>query len=95
VVVAEFRRAGRRTADSLARAREAVISAVAAEHAVRLAELHLGPPGTVATTTSGKVRRGATRQAYETGTLKSLSPAQPAAARPAPGVRAESGGNSQ
>lgn len=44
----------------LAEAREAVLSAVAAEHTVRLSALQPGPPGTVFTTTSGKVRRGAT-----------------------------------
>ena len=94
VVVAEFRRAGRRTADCLARAREAVIRAVAADHAVRLGALHLGPPGTVATTTSGKVRRAATRQAYLAGALKSLAPAaSQGGARPASGVA--SAGSSQ
>jgi acyl-CoA synthetase (AMP-forming)/AMP-acid ligase II len=95
VVVAEFRRAGRRTQESLAEAREAVLSAVAAEHAVRLSALHLGPPGTVFTTTSGKVRRAATRQAYITGALKSLGPASPADAFPVPGAVGALGGSSQ
>lgn len=73
VVVAEFRRADA----LLVGVRDAVTAAVAAEHAVRLSDLYLGPPGTIATTTSGKVRRAATRQAYEEGTLKVLRPTLP------------------
>ncbi|QFG24940.1 fatty acyl-AMP ligase [Actinomadura sp. WMMB 499] len=76
VVVAELRRAGRRDAAELAAIREAVIAAVTAGHAVRPSGVHLGPPGTVPTTTSGKVRRGAARIAYERGTLKRLAPAR-------------------
>lgn len=76
----------------LAEAREAVLSAVAAEHAVRLSALHLGPPGTVFTTTSGKVCRGATRQAYMAGALKSLGPASPADAFLVPGALGAPGG---
>ncbi|MFC5749032.1 fatty acyl-AMP ligase [Actinomadura rugatobispora] len=74
VVVGEFRRAGRRSAEDLAAVREAVVAAVTADHAVRPARVHLGPPGTVPTTTSGKVRRNATREAYERGSLKELAP---------------------
>jgi acyl-CoA synthetase (AMP-forming)/AMP-acid ligase II len=70
VIVAEFRRADARTEAHLAEVREAVIAAVTTDHAVCPAAVHLGPPGTVPTTTSGKVRRTATRQAYEQGTLK-------------------------
>ena len=75
VVVGEFRRAGRRTAADLAAVREAVVAAVTTDHAVRPARVHLGPPGTVPTTTSGKVRRRATREAFERGLLKELVPA--------------------
>lgn len=78
VVVAEFRRAGSRTEADLAEVREAVVAAVTADHAVRPADVHLGPPGTVPTTTSGKVRRSATREAYEQGGLKRLVVAPPA-----------------
>jgi acyl-CoA synthetase (AMP-forming)/AMP-acid ligase II len=80
VIVAEFRRAGRRTEADLAQVRAAVVAAVTAEHAVRPACLHLGPPGTIPSTTSGKVRRGAARQAYERGTLKRLTVASAAVA---------------
>lgn len=80
VIVAEFRRAGRRTEADLAEVREAVVAAVTAEHAVRPAGLHLGPPGTIPTTTSGKVRRIVTKQAYEQGRLKELTVAPAAVA---------------
>ncbi|MGI8331390.1 fatty acyl-AMP ligase [Actinomadura scrupuli] len=73
VIVAEFRRAGSRTEADLAEAREAVVAAVTAEHGVGPAAVHLGPPGTIPTTTSGKVRRGAARQAYGQGSLKKLT----------------------
>lgn len=72
VIVAEFRRAGSRTEADLAEVREAVVATVTAEHAVRPAAVHLGPPGTIPTTTSGKVRRSTVRQAYEQDTLKKL-----------------------
>jgi len=85
VIVAEFRRAGRRTEEELAQVREAVVAAVTAEHAVRPRRLHLGPPGTIATTTSGKVRRVATRQAYEQRRLKELIAAPSAATLAASG----------
>ncbi|HEY1615970.1 MAG TPA: AMP-binding protein, partial [Streptosporangiaceae bacterium] len=78
VVVAELRRAGQRGEQYLAGLRDRVTAAVAAGHAVRPALVHLGPPGTIATTTSGKVRRSATRQAYQDGTLKELAPARAA-----------------
>jgi acyl-CoA synthetase (AMP-forming)/AMP-acid ligase II len=78
VVVAEFRRARSRTEADLDEVRQAVIARVTAEHAVRPAAVHLGPPGTIPTTTSGKVRRSAARQAYLRGELRRL-PAAPAA----------------
>ncbi|MBE1534282.1 fatty acyl-AMP ligase [Actinomadura algeriensis] len=77
VVVAELRRAGRRDAAELAAIADAVTAAVTAGHGVRPSAVHLGPPGTVPTTTSGKVRRGAARLAFERGTLKRLTPAEP------------------
>jgi acyl-CoA synthetase (AMP-forming)/AMP-acid ligase II len=77
VVVAEFRRVGRCADSLLVGVRDAVTAAVAAGHAVRVSHLYLGPPGTISTTTSGKVRRAATRQAYEEGTLKVLRRALP------------------
>jgi len=72
VVVAELRDARARAARELAELRDAVVAAVAADHAVRPAEVHLGPPGTVPTTTSGKVRRSAAREAFEKGELRTL-----------------------
>jgi acyl-CoA synthetase (AMP-forming)/AMP-acid ligase II len=85
VIVAELRRGGRRSEAYLADLREAVVRAVTAGHAVRPACLHFGPPGTIPTTTSGKVRRAATRQAYEQGRLKALT-VIPAAGAPMSGV---------
>ena len=73
VVVAEFKRAARRTASEMAAVREAAVMAVAADHAVRLCDIHFGPAGTIPVTTSGKVRRDATKTAYRTGTLKRLA----------------------
>lgn len=75
VVVAEFRRAVRRTEAQLATVRALVVAAVTTGHAVRPSDVHLGPPGTIPLTTSGKVRRGAARQSFEEGTLKKLTPA--------------------
>ena len=89
VVVAEFRRAGSRTEAELAEVREAVVAMVTAEHAVRPATVHLGPPGTIPTTTSGKVRRGAARDSYVEGGLKKLIVA------PAPDALATSGGSTE
>ena len=83
VVVAEFRRAGSRTEADLAEVREAVVARVTAEHAVRPIAVHLGPPGTIPTTTSGKVRHTAARQAYERGELRQL------VATASPGTRRE------
>lgn len=77
VVVAEFRRAGQRTEADLAAVRETVVAAVTGEHGVRPVDVHLGPPGTIPTTTSGKVRRNATMQAYGQRALKSLQAAAP------------------
>jgi acyl-CoA synthetase (AMP-forming)/AMP-acid ligase II len=91
VVVGEFRRAGRRSAADLAAVREAVVAAVTADHAVRPARVHLGPPGTVPTTTSGKVRRNATREAYERGALKELAPAKDGPPAGAEGALAAAG----
>lgn len=89
VIVAEFGRPGSCTEADLAGVREAVVHAVTAEHAVRPAAVHLGPPGTIPTTTSGKVRRDGTRQAYEEGRLKQLTVA------PAPDALAPAGGRAR
>ncbi|RAY12319.1 AMP-dependent synthetase [Actinomadura craniellae] len=75
VVVAEFHGIRRRTAAEVAAARDLVLAAVTADHGVRPAAVHLGPVGTIFTTTSGKVRRDATRQAFVQGTLKRFAPA--------------------
>lgn len=57
-----------------------------------LAFRFLRPPGTVFITTSGKVCRGATRQAYMAGALKSPGPASPADAFLVPGALGAPGG---
>ena len=72
MVVAEYRGTSREFAAEESELREMVLATVTAEHAVRPAAVHLGPPGTIPTTTSGKVRRGAARDAYVEGGLKKL-----------------------
>ncbi|RKN64288.1 fatty acyl-AMP ligase [Streptomyces klenkii] len=74
VVAAEYRGTARRLAAEGAAVLEAVIAAVTAEHGVRPAAVHFGPVGAIPMTTSGKVRRDATRKAYLQGTLKKLTP---------------------
>ncbi|MFI0817417.1 fatty acyl-AMP ligase [Streptomyces sp. NPDC021098] len=74
VVVAEYRGTPRDFTAQESDLRERVTSAVAGDHGVRLAALHFGPPGTVLMTTSGKVRRRATRDAYLAGTLSAFPP---------------------
>jgi acyl-CoA synthetase (AMP-forming)/AMP-acid ligase II len=71
-IVAELRRAGGRDAAALDAIRKAVATAVAAVHGVHPSAVHIGPPGTVPLTTSGKVRRSAARQRFEQGRLKAL-----------------------
>ncbi|MEV6169247.1 fatty acyl-AMP ligase [Streptomyces sp. NPDC051954] len=70
VVVAEYWGRSRQFASMERMLRTEVIAAVTADHGVRPAELYFGPPGTVLTTTSGKVRRRATRDAFLQGRLK-------------------------
>ncbi|WKU47924.1 fatty acyl-AMP ligase [Streptomyces sp. VNUA116] len=74
VVAAEYRGTARRLAAEGAAVLDAVIAAVTAEHGVRPAAVHFGPVGAIPMTTSGKVRRDATRKAYLQGTLRTLSP---------------------
>jgi acyl-CoA synthetase (AMP-forming)/AMP-acid ligase II len=73
VVVAEYRGSPGRFAAEEAALRVEVTAAVTADHGVRPATLYFGPPGTVLMTTSGKIRRKATRAAYLDGTLKRFS----------------------
>ncbi|QHC27512.1 fatty acyl-AMP ligase [Streptomyces sp. HF10] len=78
VLVAEFRGT---TAEYAARHKELLekmTAAVTADHGVRPGRVHIGPPGTVLMTTSGKVRRRDTRKAYLDGTLKSFPTPAPA-----------------
>ncbi|WP_128431868.1 fatty acyl-AMP ligase [Streptomyces cyaneus] len=70
VVVAEFWGRSREFATAERTLRAEVTAAITGDHGVRPAEMHFGPPGTVLTTTSGKVRRRATRAAFLEGTLK-------------------------
>ncbi|MEW2621359.1 fatty acyl-AMP ligase [Streptomyces sp. NPDC048106] len=78
VLVAEFRGTaaefGEREKEILQRVRAAVTE----DHGVRPGRVHIGPPGTVLMTTSGKVRRRDTRKAYLEGTLKAFPAAAPA-----------------
>jgi len=51
-----------------------VVGAVTKEHGVCPSDVHLVPVGAILRTTSGKVRRNATRNAYADGTLKKFVP---------------------
>ncbi|MFD0381886.1 hypothetical protein ACFQ2B_04080 [Streptomyces stramineus] len=73
VVVTEFRGTARQLALEIDEVLEAVIASVTAEHGVRPADVHVGPVGAIPMTTSGKVRRNATRKAYVQGSLKKLA----------------------
>ncbi|WP_251018925.1 fatty acyl-AMP ligase [Streptomyces sp. ISL-11] len=73
VVVAEYRGTARQLAAEADEVLDAVVAAVTAEHGVRPADVHFGPVGAIPMTTSGKVRRDATRKAYAQGTLKKLA----------------------
>ncbi|MBC9716498.1 fatty acyl-AMP ligase [Streptomyces sp. TRM66268-LWL] len=75
VVVAEVTRSALHTEDELARAAREITAAVTVDHGVAPGAVHIGPPGTVAVTTSGKVRRGAVREDYLAGRLKRPRPA--------------------
>ncbi len=65
-------------------ARAAILAAVAAAHGVRPLDVRFGPPGAIPVTTSGKVRRSATRDAYLRDAIKQFRPRtdQPVAAAP-------------
>ncbi|RLU87534.1 AMP-dependent synthetase [Streptomyces griseocarneus] len=75
VVVTEFRGTARQLAGEFDEVRDAVIAVVTREQGVAPADVHFGPVGAIPMTTSGKVRRDATRSAYLQGTLKKLTPA--------------------
>lgn len=65
-------------------ARAAIRAAVAAAHGIRPLDVRFGPPGAIPVTTSGKVRRPATRDAYLRDAIKQFRPRtdQPVAAAP-------------
>ncbi len=69
VIVAEIRGTARQAAALAAEIRDTVVAAVAADHGVRPADVQLGPVGVIPVTTSGKIRRDATRSAYRQGLL--------------------------
>ncbi|WP_416967888.1 fatty acyl-AMP ligase [Streptomyces sp. 4F14] len=75
VVVAELTPTAVRTDDELARAAREITAAVTADHGIAPGTVHLGPPGTVPVTTSGKVRRGAVREAHLAGKHERPRPA--------------------
>ncbi|WP_405824894.1 fatty acyl-AMP ligase [Streptomyces sp. NBC_01390] len=70
-------------APSLADIRRAVLTAVAADHDIRLHDVHLVVPSSVPRTSSGKIQRRACRAAYENG---ELIPAQEPRARALEGI---------
>jgi acyl-CoA synthetase (AMP-forming)/AMP-acid ligase II len=74
VVVAEFRGTAGEFAAEEGRLRERVTAAVTAEHGVKPGAVHFGPPGVVLMTTSGKIRRNATKAAFVNGSLKAFPP---------------------
>jgi acyl-CoA synthetase (AMP-forming)/AMP-acid ligase II len=72
VVVAEYRGDAEQFSRDGREVREAATTAVVADHGVLPAEVSFTRVGGIPTTTSGKVQRQATRQAYLQGTLKAL-----------------------
>ncbi|MYR89204.1 AMP-binding protein, partial [Streptomyces sp. SID685] len=72
VLVAEFRGTAREFAAQEKELLEKMTAAVTEDHGVRPGRIHIGPPGCVLMTTSGKVRRRDTRKAYLDGTLKTF-----------------------
>lgn len=72
-IVAEYRGTAREFAADESELRELVTAAVTGDHGVRPACIHFGPPGTVLMTTSGKIRRRATRDAFLSGELKAFA----------------------
>jgi acyl-CoA synthetase (AMP-forming)/AMP-acid ligase II len=73
VVVAEFRGTERQLAEERTALPDAVTAAVTAAHGVRPYDVHIAPVGAIPTTTSGKLRRSATRAAYQAGRLTRLT----------------------
>ncbi len=90
VVVAELLRGVEPTVADVDRIQADVVGVVNAEHGVAPADVYVGPAGTIRQTTSGKVQRNATRQAYRRGELRTLvlsEPAAPAEPATAPGTQ--------
>lgn len=73
VVVAEYRGAAHALATEAAEVQASILAGVVAEHGIRPADIHLAPVGAIQTTTSGKLRRRATRDLYLAGNLKSFT----------------------
>lgn len=91
VVVAEYRGTPRELAAEGAALRASVLAAVTREHGVRPRDVLVAPVGAIPTTTSGKVRRAATRTAYAAGLLApatATSAGTPAPAPPGAGLPA-------
>ena len=72
VVAAELRRRTAPAPAAAAELRRRIVACVVRDHGVAPDDVRLGPVGMIETTTSGKVRRLAAREAYLAGTLKSL-----------------------
>ncbi len=89
IVVAEYRDDAEQFGRDGKAVRAAAVAAIVAEYGVRPADVKITRVGGIATTTSGKVRRHATRQAYLDGTLPALT-GRPQDAAPANRRREES-----
>jgi acyl-CoA synthetase (AMP-forming)/AMP-acid ligase II len=76
VLVVELKPDGRRTEAGVAAVREGIIQAVVAAHGVRPHDVFFGSVGAISRTTSGKIQRQATRQAYLGGALPALKVAR-------------------
>ncbi|WP_199572285.1 fatty acyl-AMP ligase [Streptomyces murinus] len=91
VLVAEFRGTAKEFAAQQKELLERVTAAVTEDHGVRPGRVHIGPPGCVLMTTSGKVRRRDTRKAYLDGTLKTFPTPTPATSTNTPADAPASG----
>ncbi len=86
VIVAEIRGTARQAAALAAEIRDTVVAAVTADHGVRPADVQLGPVGVIPVTTSGKIRRDATRSAYRQGLLATATAGHGPGREPIPAV---------
>jgi acyl-CoA synthetase (AMP-forming)/AMP-acid ligase II len=69
VVVAEILRSAKPTGEDLKNVEDAIAAAITRSHGMAPHTVHLAPVSTIPLTTSGKVRRGACRDAFNAGGL--------------------------